>query len=123
MRNSIGETMKDVQAHEVRDNLDPILLFTVVDKEKVERGVYYVPQRGVGMPGVPFDGSTVTVALRISNMGNVTIQPGVIDIPKVNVDAIVKAVNDWMRTWMGKGEEKPVKEDDDSEDDIDPDLI
>lgn len=67
--------------------------------------------------------STVTVALRISNMGNVTIQPGVIDIPKVNVDAIVKAVNDWMRTWMGKGEEKPVKEDDDSEDDIDPDLI
>src|SRR5512138_2856919 len=103
--------MKNIQAHEVQDNLDPILLFTVV-KEKDERGVYYVPQRGVGMKGLQFDGSTVSVALRISNMGNITIKPGVIDIPKVNVDSIVKAVNDWMRTWIGDSDEKkPIKED------------
>lgn len=113
--------MKNIQAYEVGDNLDPILLFTVVREYKViqdrqpkvqidERGVYYIPQRGVGMKGLTFDGSTVTVARRILNMGKVTIKPGMIDIPKVNVDSIVKAVNDWMRTWMGKDEDENGKE-------------
>ncbi len=98
--------MKDVQEqeHEVKYNLDPILLFTVV-QGKSEHGVFYVPQRGVGMLGFAFDGSTVSVAKRISNMQNVSIIPGEISIPEIDtdtIDKIVQAIDTWMRSWNGE---------------------
>jgi len=105
--------MKEVRPEDNKDKLDPVLLFTV-EKETREHGVYFVPQMGVGMKGLPFDGSTVSVARRIVNMGKVSITPGVIN-PKPNVDSIVQAVNLWMHSWMGKGEPEPVVVDDEDD--------
>jgi hypothetical protein len=110
--------MKEVRPEDIEDNLDPVLLFTAVQGKTTtqEYGVYFVPQQGVGMKGLVFDGSTVSVAKRIANMGSVSITPGVIN-PKPNVDSIVNAVNTWMHSWMGKGEPEPVAadEEDDTE--------
>jgi hypothetical protein len=119
------EYKSDKLEYDNKDHLDPILLFTavqgvikvdpnVVKTTTQEYGVYYVPQRGVGMQGFAFDGSIVSIALRISNMQSVSIIPGEISIPKIDVDTIVQSVLAWMRSWI-KGEEDTVKNEDDED--------
>lgn len=112
--------MKIVRPEDNTDNLDPILLFTAVQDignaiQKHE--VCFIPQKGVGMNGLPFDGSTVSVAKRIQSMGNISITPGVIN-PKPTMDSIVQAVNVWMHSWMGKGDPEPVVADDTEDEEI-----
>lgn len=111
--------MKNIDDPEVKDNLDPILLFSVLQNTEdgcVERGVYYIPQRGVGIEGFRSDGSVVSVAKHIANAsGMLNTVPGVID-PGLDQDAIMQTISDWLRG--GKPvEEKAKAEDEDEEED------
>jgi hypothetical protein len=108
------EYESDKKEYDNTDHLDPVLLFTVVQGEN-KRGVYYVPQRGIGMQGFAFDGSIVSIALRISNMEIATIIPGEISIPKIDVDTIVQAVNTWMKSWMKDEDNIVINDEDDDE--------
>lgn len=82
----------------MQDNLDPVLLFEVVQNNN-KYGVYFVPQQGVGMQGMVFDGSTISVARKIATMGNVKLIPKAINPKDTTQDNIVHSVNEWMHSW------------------------
>lgn len=89
--------VRDPNEPEIKDNLDPVLLFTVLQKKtKVERGVFYVPQQGVGIIGLPFDGSSCSVARHIVNQPGISLIPGVIS-PELNQNSILKAISEYLR--------------------------
>jgi hypothetical protein len=84
----------------MEDNLEPILLFKILQvniSEKITRGVFYIPQRGVGIEGFRSDGSVVSIAKHIINSPGVqSIIPGEIN-PELNLNKIIQTISDWLR--------------------------
>lgn len=76
-------------------NLDPILLFTVT-KEKDKRGIFYLPQRGVGMDHVPVDGSIRSVAKFIINSGFNDFDTIELEFKELSEQAIIQALTKWV---------------------------
>jgi hypothetical protein len=86
------------------ENLKPILLFRVQFKEKgkrkkIKRGVYYIPQRGVGMEGLVVDGSLRSVARHIASTPQyVAFEPAAVDPGELNEESIISAISEWMHS-------------------------
>lgn len=86
------------------ESMNPILLFHVQFKEKggkkkVKRGVYYLPQHGVGMEGLTVDGSVRSVARHIANTPQyVAFEPAAVDPGELSEDSIITAISEWMRS-------------------------
>ena len=74
---------------------EPILLFEVINDDDC-RGVYYIPQRGVGIEGFVNDWSIKTVARHISVSNFNDFEPGEINPEDLTESSIIKAVRDWM---------------------------
>jgi len=79
--------------------LMPILLFTVL-KPEAKRGVYYIPQRGLGLEGVRADGSVCSIAKHITSARFTSFEAGIINPGELTEESIIAAIN----TWMTKGD-------------------
>jgi len=86
------------------ENMKPILLFKVQFKEqgsrkKTKRGVYYLPQYGVGMEGLTVDGSVRSVARHIANTPQyVAFEPAEVDPGELSEESIITAIIEWMHS-------------------------
>lgn len=84
----------------MKDNLDPILLFSVQYKNKGHkqmRGVYYLPQFGIGMDGLRAEGSVRSVARHIANTPQyVTFVPAEINPGSLAEEDVVSAICNWV---------------------------
>ena len=84
------------------ESMKPILLFRVQFKEGKSRkrdlrGVYYLPQYGVGMEGLEADGSVRSVARHIVNTPQyVALEAGVVNPGELTEDAIISAIRAWI---------------------------
>lgn len=81
------------------DNLQPILLFKVretLGKKAQLRGVYYFPQRGVGMDGFISDGSVLSVARHIAKGRFTTILGAEITPKDTSETSISSSIHEWM---------------------------
>lgn len=86
------------------EGLQPILLFKVQftqkngrKKTRTMRGVYYIPQRGVGLDGFISDGSVRNIARHLANTpGFGTIEGAAVRPEALTVEAIESAIRDWM---------------------------
>ena len=81
--------------------LAPVLMFHVIKNDKgtkSKRGCYLIPQRGIGMIGVPLDGSVRSLARHLSRTPEyIDFIPGVVDPGDLDdEDGIIKAISKWM---------------------------
>lgn len=82
------------------EGLEPILLFTVLyktDEKEEKRGVYHIPQLGVGMEGFQSEGSLRMIARHIANTPEYTlVETGEISLTELTEEAIIKSVTEYM---------------------------
>ena len=86
----------------VEENMRPILLFKVQFKEPGNRkrhlrGVYYLPQYGVGMEGLQVDGSVRSVARHIASTPQyVAFEAAEVNPGELTEDAIIASIRAWI---------------------------
>lgn len=87
----------------------PVLLFNVkrtvqeqvndeIRKRMDQRGVYYVPQRGVALEGIENDWSVLTVCKTLNKEHFEEFEPHEIDPGRLSQESIIQALAAWMST-------------------------
>ena len=109
--------------------LAPILMFHLIRNDNgviSKRGVYYIPQRGVGMIGVHLDGSIRSLARHMCKTPQyIDFKPAAVDPvgwgddpEEFDEDVIIKAISKWMTRGDETPPEPPVEEETEDDEDV-----
>lgn len=82
------------------EGLQPILLFKVLYKTKKQgelRGVYHIPQRGIGMEGFRGDGGVRSIARHIANTPEYnSFEAAEVNPGELTEEAIIASITEYM---------------------------
>lgn len=86
---------EEIREHGLPENLDPIHLFSVRSRGQVF-GVFYLPQKGVGMEGFRGDGSIRSIARHINALGNASVaDAGAMNPKDLSEETIITTFSAW----------------------------